>query len=207
MVWSQDAILARVENQFQERVQMKYSWRKKVKGTFLRIYRTLCYKVFGQQVDYGESRRGSIDLGVDRFGRNVAEGMQAYVGLLKNRGIHIHSVVVLGSRAKGRWTPDSDVDVTVIASNVLDKDGFLGIRRWFLLSDKPLFMGIESYCCSKEEFLRLLSNFDLMSLDAIYYGKVIYDDGSWVELKKMFEEMERKYDLKKLPLKEMLYLA
>lgn len=207
MTWSQAAILARIKKQLQERIQMKYGWRKKVKSTLLKIYRTFFYQLFARSKWSTRAKIENLDLGIDQFGRSVAEGMLTYVELLKSRGFQVHTVVVLGSRAKGRWTPDSDVDVTVIAGNILGKEGFLGIRNWYLLSDKPLFMGIESCCCSKEKFLRLLNDFDLMSLDSMYYGKVICDDGSWIELKKKFEEMEREYNLKKLSLKEMLYLA
>jgi hypothetical protein len=206
MVLSQTAILEKIEKQLQERIQMKYGWRKKVKSTLLKMHKTFCHQIFARSNWNTRAKIKNLDLGVDQFGRSVVEGMLAYVELLRRRGFQVHTVVVLGSRAKGRWKPDSDVDVTAIISNVLKEEGFLGIKRWLLLSDRPIFMGIEtSGCCSKKEFLCLLENFNLMALDAMYYGKVIYDDGFWIEVKERFQKMEKKYELQKIPLKKMLF--
>ena len=205
MEWSQVAILERIEKQLQDRIQMKYQWKKNVKTTFLKGYKTICYLIYGRPNWNRRREKQNPDLGVDQFGRGVTEGILTYVELLTKRGFQVHTVVVLGSRVKGRWKPESDVDVTIIVSNVPREKGFLGLKRWLLLSDRHICMGIEpSGCCSKREFLHLLENFDLMAMDALYYGKVIYDDGFWVKVEKKFREMESKYELQKLPIKKML---
>lgn len=208
MEWSKTDILARIEKQLQNRIPMKYGWRKKVKSTFWKAYTAVCYEVYGRPNWNRGTKKQNPDLGVDQFGRDVAEGMRTYVKLLKKRGFQIHTVAVLGSRVKGRWKPESDVDVTIIVSNVPKEKGFLGLKRWLLLSDRHICMGIEpSGCCSRREFFHLLENFDLMAVDALYYGKVIYDDGFWVEVKRRFREMESKYELQKLSIKEMLFFV
>jgi predicted nucleotidyltransferase len=102
--------------------------------------------------------------------------------LLKNRKLHIHTVVVLGSRVKRSWKPQSDVDVTIIAeglpreaTNILTRR--LGIlTRRIVLSDRPLYLGIEpSGCCSRQEFLDRLEQFDVTVLDAVFYGRLLFD--------------------------------
>lgn len=208
MGWSQVAILKRIEKQLQDRIQMKHQWKKNVKTTFLKAYKTICYLIYGRRNWNRIRKKQNPDLGVDQFGRDVTEGMLTYVELLKKRGFQVHTVVVLGSRVKGRWKPESDVDVTLIVSNVPNEKGFLGLKRWLLLSDRNICMGIEpSGCCSRREFLHLLENFDLMALDALYYGKVIYDDGFWVKVKEKFREIENKYELQKLSIKKMLFFV
>jgi len=207
MEWSQTVILERIEKQLRNRIQMKYRWKKKVKSAFLKVYTTICYEIYGRPNWDTETKKPNIYLGVDQFGRDVAKGMLRYINLLRKRGFQVHTMIVLGSRVKGRWKPESDVDVTVVLNTVPKEKGFLGLRRWLLLSDRHVCMGIEpSGCYSKREFLHLLENFDLMALDAVYYGKVVDDDGFWVEVKRRFRKMERKYELQKIPLKEMLFV-
>lgn len=204
---SQTAILERIEKQLRNRIPMKYGWKKKVKSVFWRVHTTICYEIYGRPNWNAGTKTQNPDLGVDQFGRDVAEGMLRYIKLLKKRGFQVHTVVVLGSRVKGRWKPESDVDVTVILNTVPKENGLLGLKRWLLLSDRHVCMGIEpSGCYTKREFLHLLGNFNLMALDAVYYGRVVYDDGFWVEVKRRFKEMKRKYKLQKIPLKEMLFI-
>jgi predicted nucleotidyltransferase len=120
-------------------------------------------------------------------------------------------VIVLGSRVKDSWTPRSDVDVTIIADR-LPRDGknfftkrILGFRRNFLLSDRPLYLGVEpSGCCSRKEFLERLNRFDIQALDAVLYGKIIYDDGFWSMVEARYATIEKRYQIECLPLKEML---
>ena len=74
------------------------------------------------------------------------------------------------------------------------------------MSDRPLYLGIEpSGCCSKEEFLERLRSFDIQALDAIFYGRVIYDDGFWDVAKAQYTEIECKYGLDPLYLKKLLF--
>jgi hypothetical protein len=115
---------------------------------------------------------------------------------------------------KGRGKPRSDIDVTVIASNLPGRSSpefpnipqkILNIRRWLLLNDAPIFMGIQpSLCCSKKEFLQWLSEFRLIVLDAICYGKIIYDDGFWKEVLAEFGEIEDKYGINRMEIKKLL---
>jgi predicted nucleotidyltransferase len=219
MKWTQATILDEVEKRVKQRVHLKHGvrWKRTLYSVFWKLQKKICYKIFGAKGDihlsYEMSKR-TFNLGEDFFGRDIGKGMLEYVRLLKKRGVMVHTVIVLGSRAKGGSTRESDVDVLVIAKNLPGRSypgmttlaqKILGLRRWFLLSDRPLFIGVQpSGSCSSEEFLQKLENFDLMALDAIYYGKIIYDDGFWLEARKKFKEMEEKYNLEETPLKQLL---
>lgn len=178
----------------------------------MRCYRIFCHFIFTKP--NWTSNTQTFKFGADEFGRDVEKGLLKYVAILKARGIKLHAVLVLGSRVKSRSQPKSDIDVTVIASNlpkeinILGLGRLFGLRRWFLLSDIPLFMGIEtSNCCSREEFLHKLEEFDIHTLDALYYGKIIYHDGFWEQIQRVFRGIEEKYDLKKLNLKSRLSIV
>jgi predicted nucleotidyltransferase len=154
---------------------------------------------------------GNSLFGADELGRDVEDGLNRYIELLRKRKVQIHTVIVLGSRVKREWRPQSDIDVTVIASD-LPTEGTAALtrrigslRRRILLSDKPLFIGIEpSGCCSRKEFLERLRRFDVSALDAVFYGRIIFDDGFWKKALEKYEEMDKEYALSELPLKILL---
>lgn len=190
---------------------MKYCWKRIPHKIIMKIHKDVCNRFGKGEIGLGEQ---TSELGVDESGRDVRNGVVYYVEILKKRGVKVHTVLVLGSRAKGRSKPDSDVDVLIVASDLPGRtipifpslaQKILGIRRWFLLSDWPICMGIEpSGCCSKEEFLQRLEDFELEALDAMYYGKIVCDDGFWLEANKKFKEIEEKYEFDKKQLKRML---
>lgn len=209
MQWTQTSVLEKVEKQLQNRIISKHGWRKKIESRYTSFFRIILYVLFGRHraITRTENNRQNLDLGVDVFGRDIAEGMLKYVELIKKRGLRMHTVLVMGSRAKGKCRPESDVDVAIIASNLPEEKGFLGLKKSLLLSDRPIYIGVEpSFCCTKKEFLQRLENFDLAALDAIYYGKVVYDDGFWVEAKRKFNEIERKLELPKTNLRQKLFV-
>lgn len=204
--WTQATILDEVDKQLRKKIDEKKCKRKvNLKRLFMRFYKLCGYRLFRESALHNgniEKNIQTFDLGVDELGRDVLEGMLSYVGLLKRRGLNVHTVLVLGSRAKGRWKPESDVDALVVASN-LPKVNY---ERWFVLSDRPIYLDINSFGCTKREFMCLLRQFHLLVLDAIYYGKVVYDDGFWIEEKKKFKEIEKKYELQKTQLKQKILM-
>jgi len=207
-----------IQEQVRRRMCQKYNWKRIPYRILEKKWRKLCRIVFLKSRVYvlGNLANQRIDsyLGTDDMGRDVASGLRQYINILLNRGVKLHTLLVLGSRAKGRAKPESDVDVMIIASKLPGRSSpkltnlsqkILNIRRWLLLCDAPIYIGIQpSACCSKEEFLLWLKEFKISALDAIYYGKVIYDDGFWKHVLQVFEEIEKKYKLDKKKLKEML---
>jgi len=208
---SAQKILQQIEFQIRKKMSMKKGYRKKMKVTLEKSFRALSHKIFSSLNSEIQRYSGNSMFGCDELGRDVEAGLQKYIRLLKRRGVQMHVVIVLGSRAKGKWGPQSDIDVTIIADN-LPKEGrnvitkrLFDLRRRILLSDRPLYLGIEpSGCCSREEFLKRLRQFDIQTLDAVFYGKVIYDDGFWQIVQANYKELSQKYGLEKFPLKEML---
>jgi predicted nucleotidyltransferase len=208
---SNEEIVAKVKRQVARKMAMKRGYRRKFKQIIERQLRKILYQVFSPKNVIAPCLHGSSMFGCDEFGRDVEKGLQQYVAILKSRIVEVHTVIVQGSRAKSSWKPESDVDVTIIANN-LPKEGhnFLSfrlrdLRRRILLSDRPLFMGIEpSGCCSREEYLKRLERFDLQALDAILYGRVVFDDGFWSQVKSKYEELVKKNRLETAPLRELI---
>lgn len=205
-----------VQEQVRRRMSQKYNWKRIPYNILEKLQRKLCRILFlRSRVHVARNLVNQrIDLGIDDLGRDVALGLKDYVNLLLSRGVKLHTLLVLGSRVKGREKPESDVDVMIIASKLPGKSSpeltnlpqkILNIRRWLSLRDAPLFMGIQpSACCSREEFLQWLKEFKISALDAIYYGKVICDDGFWTYVLSAFKEIEEKYRLKETELKRIL---
>lgn len=205
-------ILDNAEEQLAEWIPEKYGWKRNPHRALMRMYKFVGYIIFGKR--QWNSDKPSMELGIDEFRRSVLEGMRIYVDILKRRGIKLNAVLVQGSRAKGKWKPTSDIDVTIIADNLPKKKHYpwplnklFGLKRWLLLSDIPLCMGVEAtFTCSKNHFSQMLENFDIHALDAMYYGKLIYDDGFWKETRNRFEKINMKYELDKTDLKKMLFI-
>lgn len=208
---SNEEIMARVKRQVARKMAMKRGYRKKFKQVIERQLRKILYQVFSPKNAVAPCLQDSSIFGCDEFGRDVEQGLQQYVAILKSRGLKVHTVIVQGSRTKSSWKPESDVDVTIVANN-LPKEGhnFLSfrlrdLRRRMLLSDRPLFLGIEpSGCCSCEEYLKRLERFDLQILDAILYGRVVFDDGFWSQAKLKYKELVKRNRLETAQLRELI---
>lgn len=200
-----------IDAQVRRKLEMKRGRRKKIKALYERLTRRIYYRISCRSKTRVKPYDGSSRLGSDEFGRDIESGLLEYIELLKERGIQINTAIVLGSRAKGFWKPSSDVDVTIIGSNLPKRrdsflvDRLLGLGSSDLLSDKPLCLGIEpSGCCSKEEFLRRMERFDIQTLDALYYGMVLYDDGFWRQAKEKFQKLTQQYKLDEAEVKRKL---
>ena len=48
--------------------------------------------------------------------REVTEKINKFVELLKQQGVNISKIILFGSYAKGRASPDSDIDVVVVSN-------------------------------------------------------------------------------------------
>jgi predicted nucleotidyltransferase len=194
----------KIMKKLMKRLVLKQEWQTLKKNlpltTYRRLRNKLAYALFGVRSFNIHERTPTHDLGVDEFGRNVADGLAFYTQLLKARGLDVKTVLALGSRAKRRFTPQSDVDAIVIARNL--PEGKREKER--VMSDAPIFMGIEPDGFTPEDFLERLYDFDMEVLDAIYYGKVIYDDGFWLEVRRIFDQLDAKYGLREMNLERGL---
>jgi predicted nucleotidyltransferase len=199
-----------IKAQMKRKMGLKTGYRKKVKTILERLSRRIIRKLLSTDVKIRPYDSNS-SMGTDELGRDVEDGVRKYVEILKRRGVNIQTLIALGSRVKGTWKPESDVDVTIIAKN-LPNEGKNAISRRIsdlrirlLLSDRPICMGIEpSGCCSPRQFLERLEHFDIQELDAVLYGKVIYDVGFWRTAIDRYRTLEKKYRLDAMDLKNML---
>ncbi|MCJ7635395.1 hypothetical protein MUP77_23775 [Candidatus Bathyarchaeota archaeon] len=213
--WTQSSIMEEIQEQIKHRLSIKYNWKRTPHSMLERLEKRVGKIFFKTTIPleppYSDEKLG---LGSDDLGRDVASGLREYTRLLLNRGVQLNTLVVLGSRAKGRSRPESDIDVTIIAGNLPGRSSsefsnipqkILNLRRRLVLSDAPIFIGVQpSSCGSKEEFVKWLDDFRLSALDAVYYGKVIYDDGFWKQVLTKFKEIEDKYQLHETNVKELL---
>jgi predicted nucleotidyltransferase len=203
-------IVSKIQFEVDKKIALKRGYRKKAKVLLEKLSRAVCRPFFQSDV-LVKQYDGVGSLGSDEVGRDVQDGARKYVEILKNRGIKIRTVIALGSRAKGSWKPESDVDVTIIADNLPSEalnpisKRFLALKLRVLLSDRPICMGIEpSGCCSRPEFLKRLHDFDIQTLDAVLYGQVVYDDGFWETALEEFSVIAERYELAPLLLKRIL---
>jgi glycosyltransferase involved in cell wall biosynthesis len=187
------------------RLMMKQKWQLWKKGpiaAYREVHRKIAYHLVGLRgLRMVPEALCPTDLGVDEYGRSVACGLRYYGALLRKRGVDLSAIVVLGSRAKGRWTKKSDVDVVVIARNLP-----AGRMRNRILSEGRILMSIQPKGYSNEEFLKDLDNLSLIPLDAMYFGKPIYDDGFWTSVIKRFSMLQQKYDLQEPKFRESISL-
>jgi len=58
---------------------------------------------------------------------------------------------------------------------------------------------------SRSEFMRSIEQLNFQALDALFYGKVVYDDGFWQKALERYNELEKKFQLNKNRLKKMLW--
>lgn len=203
--------MKQIQGQVARKTTEKYSHNKKAKDALACVARGISRRVFRSSKYEVKQYTQASGFGYDESGRDIEDGLHEYVRLLRGRRVNVHTLVVLGSRAKGKWTPQSDTDVLIIADD-LPKEGsspltkrLFSFKRGLLLSDRPLFLGIEpSGCCSGEEFLARLRSFDLQALDAMLFGRIVYDDGFWETAKASYDEMERKYELDRSALRNMV---
>lgn len=207
----QALLMQSIKKKVEKKAALKKGFRKKIKTQIEGRLRRLARYIFNDPRIRVKKCTQHSDLGCDDLGRDVEDGLRLYVRILESRNLSVHTVLVLGSRAKGSWKPTSDVDVTIVAEN-LPKEGknpltgrLFGLRRAFLLSDRPIYLGVEtSGCCSREEFLSLLEHLDIQALDAVSYGRVVYDDGFWRIALERYRQIERLHKLNQIPLKEIL---
>jgi len=203
-------ILWRVEAQVKRQITMKNGLGKRVKDTFNGVIREILYAIDASASKVPRYRMASR-FGCDRHGRDVETGLDEYVKLLRTRDSKLHTVLVLGSRVKGAWIPRSDVDVTIVSDSLSSKSLSAISQRLYDLkvqiqySDRPLNLGIvASSYYSKSEFIRSIERFDFQALDALFYGKIIYDDGFWQVAMERYKELERKYGFDRDRLKKMV---
>jgi hypothetical protein len=189
---SQPLLTNWVVYQISQRLRNKHYWeiyKKAPHGLLRRLVKVAGAYMFAGNKATHHIRGGLPDLGKDHMGRDAAVGLLYYLQMLLHRKVDVSVLLVVGSRAKGRWTPESDVDTVVILSGISNEAN----RSSF--SDIPLFFGISPEVYTRTEFLEMLKKLDLRALDAILWGVVLYDDGFWSLAQKHYSVLETCHSL------------
>jgi len=108
---------------------------------------------------------------------------------LITRALDVHAIILFGSRARGKHLPWSDYDLLIIGDfdePYLDRIGIL----LELLKDLPI--PIEPHPYTLEEALNMLRRGNLIIIDALEWGKILYGDDVLKELRKAYEELKRR---------------
>jgi len=204
-----------MKKQTNRRMSGKYGWKRTALGVLQAQSKSYRYFFAGSRVNLG-FKSGVQKHGFDDndLGQDVWLGLKMYVRILLDRKVKLHTLLVLGSRAKGRAKPSSDIDVLVIASGLPGRSSaeltnlaqkISNIRRSILLADNSIFLGIQpSGCCSREEFLQWLGEFKILAWDAICYGIQVYDDGFWAHALRRSKEIRYRYGLEDTELRHVL---
>jgi predicted nucleotidyltransferase len=196
-----------IDAQLINRLQARARWKKWKKGP-VAIAKRLIKKVLSAFIDRYEVKEHvnkNQPFNKEMFEKNLNKLFIKYFKLLQQRGLNVHSIVLLGSWAKNRGHAKSDLDIIVVATGL--PTGPIGrILRNRKLTEFPLFLGIEPYGYTKQEFLECITHLDLRALDALYCGKVLFDNGFWQQAQENSKLIEEKYLLKKEELSMKLSL-
>lgn len=102
---------------------------------------------------------------------------------------NVHVIILFGSRARGSYLPWSDYDLLVIGDfdePYLDRIGSL----LYLLEGLPI--PIEPHPYTLDEALNMLRRGNLIIIDALEWGKMLYKDDSLEELLEVYNELKRR---------------
>jgi len=116
--------------------------------------------------------------------------LEAYLKSLFDR-LSPSFVVLYGSAARGDFGIGSDVDILVVAEDFPTK---LDDRLQLLFSINPTTAPLEPIGYTPKEFEELLRRRHATALYAMEEGILLYDDGTYLKMKKIYEKL--KADLK-----------
>ena len=84
---------------------------------------------------------------------SIIRVIQDYLSLLNREGIHASRAILYGSQAEGRASPDSDIDVVVIAEDFDRSRNRELVERLWLLSARS-DARIEPIPCGEDEWVK-----------------------------------------------------
>ena len=118
------------------------------------------------------------------------DALEAYLKSLFDK-LSPSFVVLYGSAARGDFGVGSDIDILVVADDFPKK---LDDRLQLLFNINPTTAPLEPIGYTPKEFEELLRKRHATALYAMEEGIPLYDDGTYLKMKKMYERL--KADLK-----------
>jgi predicted nucleotidyltransferase len=122
--------------------------------------------------------------------RRKYEVLERYLSELR-RELSLKLVILFGSLARGDWMESSDIDLLIVSDDLSDDpmENFIRLKRGC----------IEPHGFSTKRFLDELERPNLLILDALEYGRKLIADEEFMKLvEKKFEEVKRKYGLRRV---------
>jgi predicted nucleotidyltransferase len=120
-----------------------------------------------------------IDIGKICNGRPAIEYLANYIEQL-SKLTNVRAVIVVGSRARGNWKLSSDIDTIIV------------VDRAILYTELPSLGTVDPRIYTVEELIEAIKTAEYELIEAFEEGKVIYDDGIWKEMQKIFEEVKER---------------
>jgi len=117
----------------------------------------------------------------------LSEELRELAERLRDYGVRL--IVLFGSRARGDYTEDSDVDVLVVADG-LPKDP----REAYAVVARLAGPRVAPTCFNTESFVRKLEGESTMIMEVLEDGKVVYaDEGFLEEVMAKYRETRRRW--------------
>ena len=120
-----------------------------------------------------------IDIGEIWDGRPAIEYLANYIERL-SKLTRVRAVVVIGSRARGTWKLSSDIDAIIIVDEALP------------YTELPSIGIVDPRVYTVKELLEAINAAEYELIEAFEEGKVVYDDGIWIEMLKTYEEVKER---------------
>ena len=117
----------------------------------------------------------------------MSEGLRELAEKLRGYGVRL--IILFGSRARGDYTEDSDVDVLVVADQ-LPRDP----REAYTVVAKLAGPKVVPTCFNTESFMKRLEGESTMIMEVLEDGKVVYaDEGFLEEVRAKYREVRERW--------------
>jgi len=120
-----------------------------------------------------------IDIGKIWNGRPAIEYLANYIEQL-SKLTNIKAVVVIGSRANGTWKLSSDIDTIIVVDKAIS------------YTELPPLGIIDPRIYTVEELSEAINAAEYELIEAFEEGKIVYDDGTWKEMQKTYNEVKER---------------
>ncbi|MFQ6075890.1 MAG: nucleotidyltransferase domain-containing protein [Candidatus Bathyarchaeia archaeon] len=107
-------------------------------------------------------------------------------------------IIVHGSYSRGMYIEGvSDVDLLIVSNgfsnmNIQER---LGVLAWVF---KGIRVTVEAVGLTPDEVMERMDDMDLYTLDAVFYGVPIYDDGFWRRAEERLERLRDEVGLERI---------
>jgi predicted nucleotidyltransferase len=125
-----------------------------------------------------------IDIGKIWNGRPAIEYLSNYIEQL-SKLTNIRAVVVIGSRAKDDWKLSSDIDAIIVVDKAVS------------YTELPSLGIVDPRIYTVEELFDAIKAAEYELIEAFEEGKIIYDDGIWKEMQRVYEEVKERLKIRR----------